>query len=37
MRGVCRIFRIGRNTLSGWLKKSQPVAAPASDVSSSPS
>ncbi len=27
MRGVCRIFGIGRNTLSGWLKKSQSVAA----------
>lgn len=22
MRGVCRLFGIGRNTLSGWLKKS---------------
>ncbi len=27
MRGVCRVFGIGRNTLSGWLKKSPPVAA----------
>ena len=26
MRGVCRLFGIGRNTLSEWLKKSQPVA-----------
>ncbi len=26
MRGVCRLFRVGRNTLSGWLKKSQPAA-----------
>lgn len=27
MRGVCRIFGIGRNTLSGWIKKTQPTAA----------
>jgi insertion element IS1 protein InsB len=26
MRGVCRIFGIGRNTLTNWLKKSQPAA-----------
>lgn len=29
MRGVCRLFGIGRNTLSAWLKKSRdPAAAP---------
>ncbi len=31
MRGVCRLFGIGRNTLSGWLKKSQSVAAAYAD------
>ena len=27
MRGVCRLFGIGRNTLSAWLKKSRELAA----------
>ncbi|MGI4791049.1 MAG: IS1/IS1595 family N-terminal zinc-binding domain-containing protein [Janthinobacterium lividum] len=27
MRGVCRLFGIGRNTLSKWLKKSREPAA----------
>ncbi len=27
MRGVCRLFGIARDTLTDWLKKSQPVAA----------
>ena len=36
MRGVCRLFGIGRNTLSGWLKKSQPVAAAPRDAGSLP-
>jgi transposase-like protein len=27
MRGVCRVFGIGRNTLTGWLKKSRRPAA----------
>ena len=27
MRGVCRVFGIGRNTLSRWLKKSRGPAA----------
>lgn len=33
MRGVCRLFGIGRNTLSGWLKKSRSVAAAHRDPS----
>lgn len=37
MRGVCRIFGVGRNTLSGWLKKSQPVAAAPRDAGFRPS
>lgn len=36
MRGVCRLFGIGRNTLSQWLKKSQPVAATHRDAGSGP-
>ena len=34
MRGVCRLFGIGRNTLSGWLKKSPPVAPAGRDAGS---
>jgi len=34
MRGVCRLFGIGRNTLSGWLKKSPPLAAAPRDSGS---
>ncbi len=40
MRGVCRIFGVGRNTLSGWLKteilKSLPVAAAHGDAGPGP-
>ncbi len=36
MRGVCRLFRIGRNTLSEWLKKSQSLAAANPDTGSDP-
>jgi len=36
MRGVCRVFGIGRNTLSGWLKKSQPTAAALADAGPGP-
>jgi len=32
MRGVCRLFGVGRNTLSGWIKKSLPPAAPLRDA-----
>ncbi len=28
MRGICRIFRISRNTLVAWLKKSPASALP---------
>lgn len=33
MRGITRIFGVSRQTLSGWLKKSQSPASPASDAS----
>jgi transposase-like protein len=36
MRGVCRLFGVGRNTLSGWIKKSQSVAAPVPDTGAGP-
>lgn len=36
MRGVCRIFGIDRETLTNWLKKSQPLAAAPADASASP-
>jgi transposase-like protein len=32
MRGVCRLFRVGRNTLSEWLKKSQSLTATHTDA-----
>ncbi len=34
MRGVCRLFGIGRNTLTTWLKKSQSLAATNTDAGS---
>ncbi len=36
MRGVCRLFGIGRNTLSGWLKKSPPLTAAPRDAGPRP-
>ena len=40
MRGVCRLFRIGRNTLTEWLKvekfKSRTVATPVSNTGARP-
>ena len=34
MRGVCRILGIDRETLTNWLKKSQPLAAAHRDAGS---
>ncbi len=36
LRGVCRVFGIGRNTLTDWLKKSQPAPAQCGDVGPRP-
>ncbi len=36
LRGLTRIFGVARNTVSAWLKKSQPVAASGPDLAARP-